>query len=380
MDDVADPLARLDADERITTVRERIRADRRSLTDPQIKLWCGQRWRNLFLSEAERDERAVKVASRLLDNRPKRQRLAERFLAADIEDWRLELPDPTPATIDTALLFIPGFLHRGVPVPGLPDLEVVGERFGAAVVRADTHPVRGSEANIPDVLRALDAAEGADVAIIGYSKGTTDALTLLAKQPETAERVRALVCWAGAVGGTPVADNILDLIKDISVDSIVGNELVLTILKALLPIVRLDGLIERPDEWDLRRAVTDMTIAERAQFTAEYGSAIDALDVPIFNLVARAGPLEVPYFQMQGSLDISKRYGSNDMQVSCVHQQVTSPMATTLAVCHAHHWDIAMGPFPITHRLGSPNLDNPFPSGAAAAATVLLLTELGLLT
>jgi hypothetical protein len=67
------------------------------------------------------------------------------------------------------------------------------------------------------------------------------------------------------------------------------------------------------------------------------------------------------------------------MQVSVPHSQMTNPMATTLAIFHAHHWDLAMEPFPQRVRLGSPNLDHPFPRTAAVAATVLLQAELGLI-
>ncbi|MEN6450485.1 MAG: hypothetical protein ABFC96_08345 [Thermoguttaceae bacterium] len=379
MNAVADLFARNEFEELITTVRERIGSDRRSLTDPDIKRWCGQRWRALFLSEAQRDERAVKVATRLLDKRPIRQRLAERFLAEDIDDWRLKLPSPTTTTVNSALMFVPGFVHRAIPVPGLEDLEPVGEQFNTSVVRADTHPVRSSEANVADVLGAMDATNGEDVVMFGYSKGAIDALTVLAKKPEAAARVRALVCWAGAVGGSPIGDDALNKLSEIEVEAIFDNQLAMAFLKALLPIAQLEGMIERPDEWDLRGALTDLSTAHRDRFDADYGPAIDALDIPIFNVVAKTSPREVPYFQLQGCLDIGKRIGPNDMQVAVVDQQVTTPMGTTLAVCHAHHWDLALGPFPLTHRLGSQNLDNPFPRRAAVTATVLLLAELGLL-
>ncbi|MEN6451488.1 MAG: hypothetical protein ABFC96_13430 [Thermoguttaceae bacterium] len=364
----------------IETVRERIHSDRRALVDPAIKQWCGQRWRDLFLREAENDERAVRTATGLLgaDKRPIRQRLAERFLARDVEDWRLELPQPIDPTIDTALMFCPGFVHRAIPVVGLEDLESVAEGFGSTVVRADAHPARGCAANMTDLLAALDSADDADVVMFGYSKGSPDALTLLAHRPDVAGRVRAMVCWAGAVGGSPTAEDVYELIKDIEIGAVVGNELVLTALKAMLPIAQLEGMIERPDEWDLRGAIRDLSTTERGRFLAEHGALIDALNIPIFNVVGVARPLEVPYFQMQGSIDIGRRVGPNDMQVAVDHAQVTSPMGTTLAVCRAHHWDLALGPFPLTHRLGSPNLDNPFPRRAAITATVLLLAELGI--
>ncbi|MCE5287746.1 MAG: hypothetical protein LLG14_00715 [Nocardiaceae bacterium] len=377
--DIADLFARSQFDELIDTVRERINSDRRALVDPAIKQWCGQRWRDLFLTEAQSDERAVRAATSLLgtDKRPVRQRLAERYLAQDVEDWRLDLPPATQGTIDAALMFCPGFVHRAIPVVGLEDLESVAQGFGSTVVRADAHPARGCEANMADLRAALDSADDADVVMFGYSKGSPDALTLLAHQPDIAGRVRALVCWAGAVGGSPTADDVYGLIKDIEIGPIVGTELVLTALKAMLPIAQLEGMIERPDEWDLRGAIRDLSTTERSRFMAEHGADIDALDIPIFNVVGVARPLEVPYFQMQGSIDIGRRVGPNDMQVAVEHAQVTAPMGTTLAVCRAHHWDLALGPFPLTHRLGSPNLDNPFPRRAAITATVLLLAELG---
>jgi hypothetical protein len=68
------------------------------------------------------------------------------------------------------------------------------------------------------------------------------------------------------------------------------------------------------------------------------------------------------------------------MQVALPHCQMSTPMATTLAVLHAHHWDLAMEPFPQRMRLGSPNLDHPFPRLAAVLATVQLQYELGLLS
>ncbi|MCE5292594.1 MAG: hypothetical protein LLG14_25625 [Nocardiaceae bacterium] len=392
MNDIADHLAREDYDGLIATLREQISTDRRVLADPEVKRWCGQRWRFLFLDEAAKDERAVKESTKAFgfDGRPVKRRLAERFLAQDVKDWQLELPEPVLSALEASsrraagvdpatFMFCPGFVHRAIPVSGLEDLEAVAAGYGSDVVRADTHPARGCEANIADLQAAFDATSSDSVVMVGYSKGSADALTLLAHQPELANRVRALVSWAGAVGGSPSADGVYELIKDLELGSIVGSDVVLNVLKMLLPIAQMDGMIERPDEWDLRAAVRDLTTAERARFLDEHGDTIDQLDIPIFNIAGQAGPLEVPYFQMQGSIDIGRAVGPNDMQVAVDHAQVTSPMGTTLAVLRAHHWDLALGPFPMSHRLGSPNLHHPFPRRAALVATVQLLAELGLL-
>jgi hypothetical protein len=391
----------------IRGLRERIHDNRRVLTNGWVKGWCGRRWRDLFLTEAAKDERAVSVASRRVgvrgtplsvrigpDKRPFRQRIAERFLTQDIDDWKLELPPgPRLRKPKTTLLFCPGFVNTFVPVQALaPELAILEEAYGMRVLRARAHPVRGCEANMVDIMDAIERGRGLDAIgepierprkpkdffMLGYSKGTPDALTVLANHPELAPRVRSLVCWAGAVGGSYSADDVYGAIKDLRVDLGPASTPVLTLIKALLPVAQLEGLIERSEEWDLKTAVRDLTTTERARFLRRHAKALDELDIPIFNVVTVAGPLEVPFFQVQASIDIGRKSGPNDMQVAVPHSQMTTPMATTLAVLHAHHWDLAMEPFPQHMRLGSPNLDHPFPRLAAVVATVLLQAELGL--
>ena len=101
--------------------------------------------------------------------------------------------------------------------------------------------------------------------------------------------------------------------------------------------------------------------------------------MPTFNLVGVAGALEVPYFQAQGSLEISRRAGANDMQLSIEQARMTNRHATDLATVHAHHWDMAYDPFPVRYRLGAANFEHHFPRRAALAATATLLAELGLI-
>jgi hypothetical protein len=394
--------------ELIVELRQRIADDRRVLTNAFVKGWCGRRWRDLFLTEAAKDERAVSVASKRLavpatplsvrigpDKRPFRQRIAERFLQRDIEDWKLELPPPPrPRKLKTTLLFCPGFVNTFVPVQAFgPEFALIEERYGMRVLRARSHPVRGCEGNMADLLEAIERGRGLDAtgrpierprkpkdfSMLGYSKGTPDALVLLANHPELAPRVRSLVSWAGAVGGSPTADDVYGMIKDLRIDLGPASVPVLTLIKTLLPVAQLDGLVERSDEWDLKTALRDLTTAERGRFLRRHAKAIDALDIPIFNIVAVTSALEVPFFQVQGVIDIGRKSGANDMQVAVPDAQMTTPMATTLAVLHAHHWDAAMEAFPQPMRLGSPNLDHPFPRAAAVAATVLLQAELGLI-
>jgi hypothetical protein len=400
-------------DRLIDGVRERVRDHRRTLTDPWVKVWCGRRWRSLFISAAAADPEAVEAATESIglpgtdlrigtgrDRRPERQRVAERFLKRVAEnEWRDELP---PARIgerlEATLVLCPGLINSMLPVRAFQRAfpALVAER-GWRVLAADAHPLRGCEANVADLLAAIERGEGldhdyatiapdaaeppGDVFLVCYSKGAADALTMLARHPETAERVKALYLWGGAVGGSFLADSIYDAIKDLDLSlGPLGGPLK-TLLQTISPLVQLGEATERLGDYDIKAAVRDLTTLERAGFLAEHAEQIDALDLPIFNITAATSALEVPYFQAQGYFDIRRIGGDpdNDMQLTQAQARMTTPMATDLAVLHAHHWDISYDPFPHRTRLGAANLDHRFPRRAALEAIFELTAELGLI-
>jgi pimeloyl-ACP methyl ester carboxylesterase len=81
--------------------------------------------------------------------------------------------------------------------------------FDARIIDVDA--LSGSATNarrIRDALLALPAETGPPrTVLIGYSKGMPDILEALVNYPEILPRVAAVVSVAGAVGGSPVADN-----------------------------------------------------------------------------------------------------------------------------------------------------------------------------
>jgi pimeloyl-ACP methyl ester carboxylesterase len=83
-------------------------------------------------------------------------------------------------------------------------------RFGyeTASIRVDG---LSSSANngrqIKDAVVAMDLAPDERLVLVGYSKGTPDILEGLATYPELAQRVAAVVSVAGAVNGSPLADD-----------------------------------------------------------------------------------------------------------------------------------------------------------------------------
>jgi hypothetical protein len=392
-------------------ILERVAADPRAFAEPEVKEWCARRWRQLFVAAAAADPAAVSAASERIgipgtdlsvrtrrDKREARHRIAERFLKNPEEsDWSEDAPPPPEPGNAPTLIICPGLINTMLPVrafaAALPALAARGWR----VLAADAHPMRSCSANVADLVAAVERGEGygpdyqrvgpgdgeppGEVILVGYSKGTVDALTMLFERPDLVPKVKALFGWGGAVGGSYLADDIYDGIKDVNVPLGAISDPLRAVLRALFPLIRLEGVTERLDEYDVKGALRDLTTTERARFTAEHAEEIDALDVPIFNITAATTALEVPYFQMQGYLQIRNHPEGdpdNDMQLTQAQARMTTPMATDLAVLRAHHWDISYDAFPIHLRMGSANLDHRFPREAALTAILELGSELGL--
>lgn len=385
----------------ISALREQVRADRRVLADPAIKSWLARRWRNLFLQAAAHDRQAVKVARGVRglvgDRQPVMQRLAGRFLReATAADWDATLPPAQlPDGPRPTLVFCPGFINGLLPVHAFEHEFRALQAAGWPVLCADAHPVRGCEANVADLRAALDEGRGfmpvpgagadveiiagpppGDVVLMGYSKGSPDILCLLAAHPELKGRVKAVVTWAGAIGGSFTADKIHDLIQGLPLDAVAQH--LNDFLTLLLPGITRKGPLRRLDEYAIKEAVASLTTGEREAFLARHGAALDALDIPFFNITAATSLFEVPTFQMADYLNLAKVDPDNDMQVTQAQARMALPMATHLATLRGHHWDISYPPFPRKLRLTTPNLDHPFPRHAGVLANLQLVSELGL--
>ena len=392
----------------ISRLRDMVADDRTVLGDPLVKQWLGRRWRNLFIAEATRDEKALEVASRpvglvpvkrpplLPDHKSPQQRIAERFLKGDtVTDWHTELPPPDmPEVRNTTMVIAPGLLTgllNEFAYAFLHEAPVVQEEFGWPIIRSDLHPFRGCDANHDDLVATLDRGEGFDAAmqpitdptppdkviLVGYSKGAPDVLTFLAANPEYADRVVAMFSWAGANGGSYTADNIYATIKDLDISS--ATERMRELLSLLNPGVVTDGMLRRLDEYDVVGAFESLTTEARLAFLRRESPTLNALGIPFFTVSGATSPLEVPNFQLADTLSLQKYDANNDMQLLQSQARLdTVEMSTHLAVLHGHHWDIAYPPFPRQMQLLSPNLDNPFPKRAALVAMWQLTGELGL--
>lgn len=375
----------------------KIQKGQRAFTDPEVKEFCAKRWRNIFLNEAVQDPIALKVASEKplfgKDNRQPKQKIYERFLRNDgPAEWNIEYPEArNPVLKNTTLLFCPGLLTGLLPVMAFQEaFPAIEKKYKVKILQSDSHPMRGCDENVQDIQNAVEKGIGLDanakittkgkapkdIFVITYSKGIADLLTALIKLPELKNRIRCIFNWAGAAGGSPLADNIYTSIKDADL-SIVKN--LAGILKVVNPMIRLDDKVRRMDEYHVRNAVESITTNYRQQFLTNHLKEIDKMNIPIFNLTGSTTVTEVPYFQMQGVMELNKYDANNDMQVTQNGAKLITPMATDLAMLHGHHWDLSYSPFPRNMRFGSAHLDHPFPKEAAATAMIKFAFELGLI-
>ena len=83
-------------------------------------------------------------------------------------------------------------------------------RFGYDLVGIKVDALSGTATNarqIRDAVMAMDASGPSRIVLIGYSKGAPDVLDAIVRYPEIRPRIAAVVSAAGAIGGSPLAND-----------------------------------------------------------------------------------------------------------------------------------------------------------------------------
>jgi pimeloyl-ACP methyl ester carboxylesterase len=96
-----------------------------------------------------------------------------------------------------------------------PHLESLGYKTDFIMVSG----LGGSAQNASQIREAaarLPMAPGEKLVFIGYSKGATDALEAMVRYPELSSRTAAVVTLAGVVSGTPIADDVPEILKEVA--------------------------------------------------------------------------------------------------------------------------------------------------------------------
>lgn len=409
--DLADAEVHGAIEEVIAGAREVFQWDSRvAMTDPWFSGWLGRRYRHIFIDECQRDAKSLSAAgtNRMFgligaDGRTDRRRLADKFLRRyEQEAPYIEMPTADePGTTAQTLVFAPGMLNRALPVFALQDVfPRLQERFGVDVVQIDGHPVRSCAGNVDDLLASLDPGapqvrgldatgrplespvEG-ELLLMGYSKGLADITETLVRRPDLGSRVRGVVGWGGASGGSYLANDMHARVKGMATvehPTAAQAREALSKIAPWAPLPPMKRLTERLDDWDIVGAMADMTTDARERWWAENRDAVDALEVPFFTVAGSARVVEVPWYQAMAAAQLLLKDPINDMQLTEAQAQVPLPMAVHLATVRAHHWDLAFDGFPIWARMGSHGLSNRFAKLPALSALILLLHEIGLLT
>lgn len=196
-------------------------------------------------------------------------------------------------------------------------------QFGYDMGLLTVDPLSGTARNarmIRDALMAMPAQqEGGPlphIVLVGYSKGTPDILEALATYPEIHERVAAMVSVAGAVGGSPLANdatqdqaNLIQHFPGASCDT--GDN---GAVEALRPQVRRAWLAQHP--------------------------ALARQPVRYFSLVTLPHPERVSLILRGSRNKLAQIDGRNDSQVVFYDQIV--PGSTLMGYLNADHWAIAV--------------------------------------
>ena len=122
------------------------------------------------------------------------------------------------------------------------------ESFGFGFITLEVDALSSSTHNAQQIRNAILSMESgqteADLVLIGYSKGSPDILEAIATYPEIHHRIAAVVSLAGAVGGSPLANDAKKSYLEImqhwpEADCTLGDA---GAIESLLPSVRKDWL------------------------------------------------------------------------------------------------------------------------------------------
>jgi pimeloyl-ACP methyl ester carboxylesterase len=222
--------------------------------------------------------------------------------------------------------------------------------FAAVVLSVDA--LSGSTHNagqVRDALMAMAPPPGPPrIVLLGYSKGAADALEALATYPELAGRVAAFVGIAGAVGGSPLADDATQANADIF---------------RHWPGAKCD-----PGDGG---AVASLRTDMRRNWLASHPLP---RSIRYYTLVALPEPERVSRALARPHAELAKIDPRNDGQVIYADQIV--PGSTLLGFLNADHWAVVL-PISRSHRLiGRTLVDhNDYPREALLEALLRYVAE-----
>ncbi len=222
--------------------------------------------------------------------------------------------------------------------------------FDATLIDVDALSSSANNARqIRDAIMAMPAPEGAPrIVLIGYSKGAPDMLEALVTYPEIRSRVAAVVSAAGAIGGSPLANDAeqyqADLLRYVPGATCTSGDG--GAVQSLRPATRKAWLAKHPLPGELH----------------------------YYSIVTFPQPERISSILKSSYNKLSRVDSRNDSQVIFYDQVV--PGSTLLAYVNADHWALAV-PVARTHpTIGALFVtQNAYPREALAEAILRFVEE-----
>jgi len=236
------------------------------------------------------------------------------------------------------------------------DLENTGQthirQFGydEVILRVDGLSSTSNNASqIRDAIMSMEAtSERPDIVLIGYSKGAPDILEAVVSYPDIRSRIAAVISAAGAIGGSPLANDAtqsqLAMLRhwpDANCTEGDGGA-----IKSLLPSTRKAWLAENPLPHN----------------------------IPYYSLITYPQPERISSVLEPSYKKLSRIDARNDSQVLFYDQII--PGSTLLGFVNADHWALAV-PIARSHStIGSMFVDqNNYPREALLEAVLRFIEE-----
>ena len=234
--------------------------------------------------------------------------------------------------------------------PGTADAHVRKYGYELRTLKVDAlSSSRRNARQIRDAVMAMDAGAGAPrLVLIGYSKGTPDLMEAIVGYPEIRPRIAALVSIAGAVGGSPLANNAEQYQAEW--------------------LQHFPGAACDPGDGG---GVDSLRSGTRKAWLAAHPMPPE---VPTYSVVTLPQPERISSI-LQGSADKLNRIdGRNDSQVLFYDQVI--PGSSLLGYVNADHWAIALPIARIHERVGSLFVtQNAYPREALLEAVLRFVEE-----
>jgi hypothetical protein len=201
---------------------------------------------------------------------------------------------------------------------------------------------------IRDAVVALNVSSDKSIVLLGYSKGVPDILETLFLYPEIQAKVAAVVSVAGAVAGSPLADDTPD---------------------SLLGLIRATpGSDCSTDE---RGPIESLRVDTRLGWLAQHALPDD---IAFFSLAAFAEPESISAALRPTYDRLARIEPRNDGQLIYYHQII--PAGELLGYLHADHWAVAVpAERQYGRSLGTIMSDTEFPREVMLEATARYVEE-----